>query len=360
MERAAVRNEATLRTFIEAFSTVHLHLAVPDLLWPDTQYKAAAELSLPALLQLLCKGRVQITQARDIDTWLLEAFGVPGAGAANYSLRADGGNPGDEYWLRADPCHLQVNRDRVILADSQTFQIDRNEAEAMVESLNALFATDGMRFYPLQPDRWYMRLSGDTPIETTSLAQVRGKDIDPLLPRGPQAMQWRRMLNEAQMLLHAHPVNESREARGAAPINSIWLWGEGASPTPPRKFQRVRTQNALAAGLAQAAGASVHPVPADAAQWLKAPEGEGIELVVLESLSGPACYGDLHAWQSALQRLEETWFAPLLEALRKGRLGLLSLHCLGAAAAFSIEISRQDLRYFWRRQKALQHYADPA
>ncbi|HKO88961.1 MAG TPA: hypothetical protein VJU83_10675 [Burkholderiales bacterium] len=337
---------------------MHLQLAIPDLIWPDTAFTAANDLPLPALLQLLSKGRLHSAQVRDTDSWLLEAFGVPSAGEAPYSLRADGGDPGDGTWLRADPCHLQVNRDHVVLADSKTFQIDRNEAEAMVESLNQLFASDGMRFYPMQPDRWYVRLSNESPIETTPLLQVRGKDIDPFLPRGPQAMQWRRMLNEAQMLLHAHPVNDAREARGAAPINSIWLWGEGASPTPMRKFQRVRTHNPLAAGLAQSAGASVYPVPEDASQWLKAVEDEGTELILLESLSAAACYGDLHTWQSELQVLEEKWFAPLRDALRAGQFGMLSVHSMGLAAAFSIEVTRQDLRYFWRRQKALRYFAD--
>lgn len=339
---------------------MHLHLCIPDLLWPDPEYKAAGELALPALLQLLAKGRVKTLDARDLDNWLLQAFGVPGAGAARYSLQADGGDPGEGYWLRADPCHLQVNRDHVVLADAQTFQIDRNEAEAMAESLNQLFGADGMRFYPMQPDRWYLRLSADTPIETTPLAQARGKDIDALLPRGPQAMQWRRMLNEAQMLLHAHPVNDAREARGAPPVNSIWLWGEGPSPLPQRNFQHVRTHNPLAAGLAQAAGAGVYPIPDNAVQWLKTTKDQGIELIVFDTLSAPAAYGDLRAWQQALQHLEEHWFSPLHEALRAGQIGMLSVHSMGRACALNAEVTRQDLRYFWRRRKALHQYADPA
>ncbi|MFQ6707899.1 putative sulfate exporter family transporter, partial [Bordetella pertussis] len=36
---------------------------------------------------------------------------------------------------------------------------------------------------------------------------------------------WRRLLNEIQMVWYEHPVNEARAARGAAPINALWLYG---------------------------------------------------------------------------------------------------------------------------------------
>lgn len=338
---------------------MHLQLALADLLWPDPALRdAAADLQLPGLLQLLAKGRRRMAGAHDLESWLLQAFGVPEAGSALYALAADGGEAGNAFWLRADPCHLRVNRDHVLLADAAHFNISRDEAEGLVESLNSHFAGDGMRFYPMQPQRWYLRLNEARPIETTPLLQARGRDIDPLLPRGPKALEWRRMLNEAQMLLHQHPLNDAREARGEAPINSVWLWGEGDVPTPKKIFNRVRTHDALAAGLAQAGGASVYPVPDSARQWLRAAGSEGVELIVLDSLSAPACYGDLHAWQQRLQALEENWFAPLLDALRAGQIGMLSLHVMGRGTAFNVETTRQDLRYFWRRPKNLHAYRD--
>jgi hypothetical protein len=336
---------------------MHLQLALPDLLWPDIRLKEAADgLALPSLLRLLAKGRVRRTEPRDLESWLLRAFGVSDAGSALYALRADGGEAGEAFWLRADPCHLRVNRDHVLLADASSFELNREEAEALVESLNRHFSADGMTFFPMQPQRWYLRLNAVRPIETTPLLQARGRDIDSLLPRGPEALRWRGMLNEAQMLLHQQPVNDAREARGELPINSIWLWGEGPASTPVKNFACVRSHDALAGGLAQASGANVHPVPESAAQWLNA-ASEGVELVVLDGLSVPACYGDAHTWRQRLQTLEENWFAPLLEALRAGTIGMLSLHAVGQGAAFTAEITRQDLRHFWRRPKELRSYA---
>ena len=41
---------------------------------------------------------------------------------------------------------------------------------------------------------------------------------------------WHSILNEIQMVLHEHPVNEAREGRGEPPVNSVWLWGAGPMP----------------------------------------------------------------------------------------------------------------------------------
>ncbi|MFY1004846.1 hypothetical protein ACNF5F_25790, partial [Escherichia coli] len=43
----------------------------------------------------------------------------------------------------------------------------------------------------------------------------------------PQARSVRRLQSEVQMLLHTHPVNGTREAEGAPPVNSFWLSGCG-------------------------------------------------------------------------------------------------------------------------------------
>ena len=55
--------------------------------------------------------------------------------------------------------------------------------------------------------------------------------------------------------------------------------------------------------------------------------------------------------------LERDWFAPLLAALRAGRIGMVSLHAPDGARALSFETIRGDLRRFWRLPKNIEHYA---
>jgi len=347
-------------------SDMHCHLLLPDLFWPERDFPGIyRDLETPALGRLLAKGRARVDadpeEAQTCEAWLCRRFGADRQGdwpVAPHSLIADGGEPGSYFWLRADPVHLKLEGNQLLLADSARFALSQSEAETLAGSLNAHFSGDGLEFHPLRPDRWYLRLAQVPALETTALARAAGRSVDDLLPRGEDARTWRARLNEVQMLLHDHAVNAAREAAGELPINSIWLWGGGRLPeAAPAPFSAVWSGNPLAAGLAQAGRIAAHERPEDAAALLRKAAATGVNLILLEDLRDAAQYGDAHAWRTRLARLERDWFAPLLGALRQERIGMLSVHGLGPALALSVETTRSDLRRFWRRVKPLQDYA---
>src|SRR2546423_11819725 len=97
-------------------------------------------------------------------------------------------------------------------------------------------------------------------------------------------MRFHALMNEAQMLLHEHPVNAEREARGEPALNSIWFWGGGVvDAAKPRPFSAVIADDPLARGLALAAGIPAHALPKDADSVLAALGDEGRALVVLDA-----------------------------------------------------------------------------
>jgi hypothetical protein len=351
---------------------MHCHLLLPDLFWPDRDFPDIYRgLATPALERLLAKGRrhaeagsdeTEPTTPTTAETWLCQRFGVDRQAdwpAAPYCLLADGGEPGKHHWLRADPVHLKLEGNQLVLADSGVFALSQQEAESLADSLNAHFADQGLLFHPLRPDRWYLRVAQSPALETTPLAQAAGRSIDPLLPRGADAPAWRARMNEIQMLLHGHAVNEQREAAGQLPINSVWLWGGGnIADAVPGRFSAVWSADPFAAGLAQAARIPARALPGDAAQFFRASPSEGVNLILLDALRGAARYGDAHGWRESLAQLERDWFAPLLEALRRERIGMLSVHALGPGGVISVETTRGDLRRFWRRVKPLASYVD--
>ena len=98
-------------------------------------------------------------------------------------------------------------------------------------------------------------------------------------------------------------------------------------------------------------------LPDGAADLLRASASEGVNLILLDRLRGAAQYGDAHGWRDGLQQLERDWFAPLLQALRRERIGMLSLHALGPGGVISAEVTRGDLRRFWRRVRPLADFA---
>ncbi|MFH1605653.1 MAG: hypothetical protein ABIH03_17305 [Pseudomonadota bacterium] len=318
------------------------------------------ELKLPALERLLAKGRRRHADARSTEAWLCEQFSVDRQGGqgdwpvAPFSLLADGGEPGTHHWLRADPVHLKLDGNRLVLADSGVFDVSQQEAERLTDSLNAHFSDDGLAFYPLRPDRWYLRAERSPALETTALPEAAGKSIDALLPRGADAPIWRTRLNDAQMLLHGHAVNQEREEAGLLPINGVWPWGGGRlQGALSATLHAVWARDALALGLARAARIAAHPMPDGAADLLRQSGGEGVSLILLDGLRKAAQYGDAGGWREGLERLERDWFAPLLQVLAQGRIGMVSLHALGPGGVLSAEVTRGDLRRFWRRVKPL-------
>ncbi|HZM35132.1 MAG TPA: hypothetical protein VFC18_11635 [Burkholderiales bacterium] len=321
---------------------MHCELVVSGL------FAAGAHARPPALELLIARGRASTTgsEPQSLEEWLGEAFGlaeVPLAVGA-LSLLGCGRDPGKRSWSRADPVHLRLLRDRAVVVPPPAFPITAQESAALCESLSRHFAP--VEVVALDAGRWCATV--DAPIRETPLERA-GRD--PAVPEGMHVF-----LNEAQMLLHAHPVNEAREARGEPAVNSLWLWGGGRAPAvPPCRWQSVSAVDPLALGLARAAGTRNHALAANAPQWLaRAPE-DGRHLVVLDALRAPLALGEPGEARAALEALERDWFAPLLAALRAGRFGMVTVHVPDAAASF--ETVRADLRRFWRRPRPLEHYA---
>lgn len=266
-----------------------------------------------------------------LERWLQQAFGQEGplcAGAL--SLLGAGGDPGDAIWVRADPVHMRVMRDRVVMAPAGAFSVSREDADALCQALNRHFA-GAIELRVLDGTRWCARLEREIEVADESALAMAGRE--------PAKHEGDALLTEMQMLLHAHPVNEAREARGEPAVNSVWLWGAGRLPSRTRtQWQSVTSGDPLALGFARNSGATARALPGRAAQWL-APN-EGRHLVILDA---------------ANEALERDWFVPLAAALRAGQIGMLSLHVPDAGLSF--ETVRGDLRRFWRRAKPLESYA---
>jgi hypothetical protein len=338
---------------------MHIHVLLPGAFWPGKDSGVATRgLALEALETLIARGRREAGPPIEPEHWLLGQFGVGRQRdwpSAPYCLLGDGGAPGEDVWMRADPVHLRAGRDHIVLADTSRFDITREESDAFAASINTHFAG---RFTLLaqHPQRWYLRLPASPDIETEATARACGDSIDAHLPRGTQAVHWHALANELQMLLHQHPANDAREARGEIPVNGIWAWGAGRmAPIERKPFRLVVADDTLALGLARACGAASASPPATGEAWLaSASTGtEGSVLLVLGALRMPHSYADAPAWREGLAALEREWFRPLRQALSRGVAGMLTLHLLGAERSLRVEITRTDLRRFWRRVKPL-------
>lgn len=354
-------------TLLDWRVAMNVHLVVPEL-FPDPE-RGDVQISdtrAVALEMLFARGRRRSDPGGTLEAWLLDAFTIARQTdwpAAPYSLLADDGEPGGDWWLRADPVNLRAGRDTVLVSDTDLSDITADEAASLAASMNAHFATTGLTIHARRPNRWYVRVDRDPAMCAPPLAEIRGQPLLTHMPAGPEGRIWRSILNEIQMLLHEHPVNQSRDTRGSPAVNGIWLWGAGRMVGAPRTdYSRVTADHPVARGLALAAGKHPIPLPSSAREWLdkaanSGTSAAGVEAVILDSLRAPAANGDIAAWQAELETLERAWFAPLLTALGSGIIGMITLHAPGIARTNVVETTRQDLRHFWRRRRPLATYA---
>jgi hypothetical protein len=160
-----------------------------------------------------CRGWRPVDGALPLAAWAAHADGLP--------VQADQG------WGLLTPTHWQVGSDQIVLVDPAQLQLDEDESRTLWQALQALFDGEGWSLHWGAPLRWYAVHDTLATLRTASLDRVIGQPIDRWLPERQAARTLRRLQSEAQMLLYTHPLNAAREARGALPVNSFWLWGTG-------------------------------------------------------------------------------------------------------------------------------------
>jgi len=330
-------------------------LFIPHLLPPQIQGDALwRTVDAPQLKLVLARAVFSADAATDADAWLCAAFGIarqenwPMAPllANNDGLRTDSG-----YWLCATPAHLETRRNALVLADPAALAITAEESAAFVATLADHLQGESVTLHAPHPDRWFLRCDAAPSMTTSSLGTVIGRDVRPYLPQGPDSARWHRILTEIQMLLHAHPANDSREARGQLPVNSVWLWGGGT--LPPRAatpFTRVWSDHATVRALARHSECQCEPRLARITpQTLQ----EGSHLFSFEWLEAHLRLGDAQAWSNAVTELNRDWFIPLLEALKERRMQLLTVVSVNEAGMQRFISRPGDLMKFWRKNKYL-------
>jgi hypothetical protein len=209
--------------------------------------------------------------------WWAACAGLPGADDPSLG------------WARLTPAHWQLGTEQVSMLDPALLHLDEADSRALLQAVRELFESEGYALHGLAPDTWLLAHPTIAGLACASLDRVVGRNVDLWLPADPRARRLRRLQNEVQMLLHTHPLNAEREARGDLPVNSFWLDACGAWPAGAR--------------LPRVDGARV-------------PTGTP---VLDDRLRAPALAEDGAAWAQAWQALDADILAPALQRLRLGQ-----------------------------------------
>ena len=307
--------------------SMSLILVAPGLLALPPQM-LAAHVSLGRLAQLAPAPRLA---PLGIAAALVDALGAPASTPiAPLAALGAGAEPGTHYVAAADPVHLVADRDDLVLAA----RVDDlgTQANALAATLDAHFAADGARLAIARPDAWFMRAERAYDVVTTPIDAALGHGLFPYLPRGADAVTWKRWLNEAQMLLHEHPVNAAREAQGCLAANGVWFWGGGtladAGALPAIAATAPQSPlGDLVRGIARHAGGSGEPLSRE----------ETVDRALARAATGAHAFAvvvqDAIASEAALAHFDAHWLAPALARLARRDVAAVELIADGHGVA---------------------------
>jgi len=317
-----------------ASTTVVLPFALPP---AELAPELSRNLKAPALATLLSRNSLLKKHADAADSRLLphEAWlARERGGLAAAVMRGFGLAPVEGYWFIVHPVHIQLARNHLVLADPRRLRLDEADARVLFELAKPFF--DELVWG--DAETWFMRADGWQGLDAASPDAAMGSNLADWMPAGPTALAFKKLQNEIQMLWHEHPVNEARQQRGQPPVNSFWMWGGSAAP-------------------ARDTGAAIAVADSSAPRWLaalatpgaKAAPGEA-GTIVLPQLIPMGAGNDWGAWLGAMQQLEQEWFAPLLAALRDGRIAEVRLVLSSREGTTEIACTKSALHKFWRTQ----------
>ncbi len=301
----------------------HLQLVLPGAL---TQLRNAGEQSSATLVNWLRTGRRQrlwqpdeLPMAR-LDPWqqallhaLPPAIRSHGLASATMMLRGEGGPWVPGSCLHVEPVHLQAGMDDLRLVWPPP--VTAEEQAALFDSLQPLLAVSGFDLHLSLTGvvgRWYAVHQQQLALETYSPRAGYANRLFDIMPQGTDGAQLRRLMTEAQMLLHDHPVNQRRAQRGLPVLNALWFWG--AAPltlvTQPAA-QRVLSNSPYVQGLCEHLHMTCWPLPDDATAALSVDADELLVVVPSDNDAG---------------MVETHWLQPLNHAVQQGQVGMLDIY----------------------------------
>lgn len=207
------------------------------------------------------------------------------------SLHAGVKNSSETVWL-AELSTITVGREGATIAHPASFEVTAAEADALFDAVSGLWADRAISALPINARQWRIWLDPSASTRSLTPAAMAEMRLSDWWPQEDSLREWRRLLNEIQMVWHEHPVNIARAERGEVPINSLWLfggakgWSPGHSTVPTDadpKDQTRAQKEALVSNQPQVAALS--------------------SALIYEGLHTPYLQGDWAAWITALPAL---------------------------------------------------------
>lgn len=314
-----------------------LNIILAGLIWQEVAdyeylYK---ELSVPKLSKLLSKANITRHAGLSYSDFAYSNTKVQ-TGTTLATYYANQLNlSGFKSYLLAEPTNLRADRDRLLIAEAELLQLSETEAHEIISSINQHFEGEAKVFY-LREDLWLLGTNLDLhDLNSYPIIDIIGENVDDYLPEGVSRIYLHKIMNEIQMLLFEHPVNNLRHEDNLLSVNSLWLWDKRIQPLPCKLGQvtQIKTN-----------AENINQLIATA----------DCNTLIIDDAYYPVKYRDSFAWVQRVHEIEAYLPEFIMSTLRTGKFKTVNIWLPQLLDTWQLSINRLDLYKFWRNSNFTQ------
>jgi hypothetical protein len=288
--------------------------------------------STPALHHLLrYASQIPVTPT-SFDRRFAELLGVE-PGTLPFAKAMNEGDDGHQLLFK--PIFLKPDLNNALVFPCQ---IDGADLGKIIRDLGEYFKAD-CNIKRATDDTWIMQLSTcDAPQGMPHYLTVVGTGVSHLMDQAKQNLPWFKLINEMQMFLHQHPINQQREQQGLTPVNSLWCWGgDPYDRNDTAKGSILFCDHPEFSALGWLYGAEVRSID-DLMDFTDRKPATVLDVSLLQALKGESSEG----LEEVLLALEQRVFAPALQVARD-RIDLYT------SSSLRFSFHRRQRFKLWRR-----------
>ncbi|AFZ83617.1 hypothetical protein BCUE_0543 [Candidatus Kinetoplastibacterium blastocrithidii TCC012E] len=137
-------------------------------------------------------------------------------------------NDPDPVWI-IELVHLEIGINGAVIQNPTIENLNKKESLSLYESILPTIFKSEFRIEFISNERWRIFPLNSINTKSFSPKAIAGKNINNFLDYTDKLRNWRKLLNEIEIVWNKHPVNTNRNKNGLETINSLWLYGGALS-----------------------------------------------------------------------------------------------------------------------------------
>ena len=316
-----------------------LSIALPGLIWQDIgDERIYNEITAPKLDNLIKHASTRSLEYNFSDLiYATYASEYTDKSLANTFAKQLGVARDYPYFLIAEPTHLRIDRDRLLICETELLKLSFKETQIIIDNINSHFSPE-IKVYAINTELWLIGLNLDvSDNQFHPILDIIGENIDNYLPRGVNGVELNKIFNEIQMLLFNLPENLARKEEGLLTVNSLWLWDKKIDSNIIDSYSKIFTN----INLVNLNSAKIKPLSPNLENSLV-----NNSLLIVDDLYYPCCYRDFDTWDAKLQLISKC----LLEKLDVRKFSQIDILIPKTSSTLNLRIRPRNKYKIWNKK----------